>query len=116
MQLHHVEFSRNRSVSAVTGFASNEVNILRLFHQQFTVIGRPYSFCHQRFDREQLPVCNLAHDRQQCGYEINLVREQYTLSVICLDGRNPALTNDRLQVPTFKVGDWIWVWNTAATT
>ena len=68
---------------------------------------------HQNLDHDQLAYCDLARERQQRAYE--LVREQHTLTVARVNGRNSALSDAFLRRSKYTAGGWIWVYNTAAT-
>ena len=77
------------------------------------VFDRSYGDAHQNLDRDQLAYCDLARKRQQRAYE--LVREQHALTVARVNGRNSALSDDLLRRPKHTAGEWVWVYNTAAT-
>ena len=113
VHLHHVEYAYNNSVSAVTGLAPNEVYIGRLPRPPLTVFNRSYGGTHQDLDRDQLAYCDLARERQQRAYE--LVREQHALTVARVNGQNSALSDALLCRPKYTAGEWVWVYNTAAT-
>lgn len=75
-------------------------------------LGASYDFRHQRLGRDELPYCDQARGRQQRVYEF--VGELHAL-IVRLEGRNFALINTVLLLSIFKVGDEVWVYNTAAT-
>ena len=62
---------------------------------------------------DHLAYSDLSNDRQQRAYD--LVREHHVLAVSRMDRRNSALSDALRPVPKFAVGDWVWVYNTAAT-
>ena len=64
LQLHHVEFAYNNSVSAATGLAPNEVHMGRLPRLPLTVFERAGVAGHQSLVRNPLAYCDLATDRQ----------------------------------------------------
>ena len=113
MQLPHVEFAYNNSVSATTGLAANEVYMGRLPRLSLTMFERTGVFGHQSLARDHLVYGDLATDRQQRAYDI--VREHHVHKVSGLERRNSALTDALRAVPIFAVGGWVWVYNTAAT-
>ena len=65
----HVEFSYNKSVSAATGLAPNEVHMSRRPRLPWTVLEHPYTRGHRSLDRDQFEYCDLAADRQRRAYE-----------------------------------------------
>ena len=69
---------------------------------------------HQSLTREHLAYCDLATDHRQRAYDI--VREHHALTVSRVERRNSALSDALRMVPIFPVGDWVWVYNTAAIT
>ena len=85
----------------------------RLPRLPLTIFDRLGTGGHQSLDRDQLDYCNFARDRQQRANQ--LVREQHALTVTRIEGRNSALTTALLDRPSFKIGDWVWVYNTEAT-
>ena len=110
MQLPHVEFAYNNSVSAAT---PNEVHMGRLPRLLLTMFERTGVFGHQSLARDHLAYCDLATDRPQRAYDI--VREHHALTVSRVERRNSALTDALRAVPKFEVGGWVWAYNTAAT-
>ena len=86
----------------------------RLPHLPLTIFERTGVFGHQSLARDHLAYCDLATDRQQRAYDI--VREHHALTVSRVECRTSALTDALRAVPKFAVGDWVWVYNTAATT
>ena len=113
VQLPHVEFAYNNSVSAATGLALNEVHMGRLSRLPLTIFEHTDVFGHQRLARNHLAYCDLATDRQQRAYDI--VREHHALTVPRVKRRNSALSDTLCAVPKFVVGGWVWVYNTVAT-
>ena len=103
VQLPHVEFAYNYSVSAATGLALNEVHMGRLPRLPLTIFKRTGVTGHHSLARDQLAYCDLATDHQQREHDI--VREHHALTV------SHALR----AVPKFAVGGWVCVYNTAAT-
>ena len=65
VQLPHVEFVYNNSVSATTSLAPNEVHMGRLTRFPLTNFERTGVFGHQSLARDHLAYCDLATDRQQ---------------------------------------------------
>ena len=114
VDLPHVEYACNNSVSAATGLAPNEVHIGRLPHLPIAVFDRSYGGAHHSLDRNHLAYNDLARERQQRAYE--LVREHYALTVARINGRNSTLSDALLGRPKYVAGGWVWVYNTAATT
>ena len=103
LQLSHVEFAYNNSVSAATGLAPNEVHMVRLPRLPVTVFGRAGVAGHQSLARDRLAYCDLARDRQQRAND--LVRKHYALTVSCVNRRNLALADALRPVLKFAVGD-----------
>ena len=62
LQLPHVEFAYNNSVSAATGLAPNEVHMGRLPRLPLTVFERTGVAGHQSLAGEHLAYCDLAID------------------------------------------------------
>ena len=108
-----MEFAYNNSVSAAIGLAPNEVHMNRLPCLPLTVFEHPYARGHQSLARDQLEYVDLAADRQRRSYA--LVREQYALNIARAERRNSALSDGLKQLPTYAIGGWVWVYNTAAT-
>ena len=59
LQLPHVEFAYNNSVSAATGLAPNEVHMCRLPRLHLTVFERTGVTGHQSLARDHLAYCDL---------------------------------------------------------
>ena len=104
--LPHVQFSYNHSVSAATELTPNEVHMNHLPHLPLTVFEHPHA-------RGQLEYDGLAADRQRRSYA--LVREQHALNIAHVERQNSALSDGIKQLPTYAIGGWVWVYNTAAT-
>ena len=113
LQLPHVEFAHNNSVSAATGLAPNEVHMGRLSRLPLTSFERTGVFGHQSVARDHLAYCDFATDRQQRVYDI--VREHHALTVSRVERRSSALSDVLRAVPIFAVGGWVWVYNSAAS-
>ena len=113
LQLRHVEFAYNSSVSAVTGLALNEVHMGRLPRLPLTVLERTGVAGHQSLARDHLAYCDLVTDRQQRANDI--VRKHHALTVSRVNRRNSALTDALRPAPKFVVGGWAWVYNSAST-
>ena len=64
VQLPHVEFAYNNSVSAATGLAPNEVHMGRLPRLPLTIFERTGVFGHQSLARDHLAYFDLATDRR----------------------------------------------------
>ena len=62
LQLPHVEFAYNNSVSAATGLAPNEVYMGRFPRLSLTVFERTGVAGHQRLARDHLAYCDLASE------------------------------------------------------
>ena len=107
-----VEYAYNKSVSATTGLAPNEVHIGRLPCLPLTVFDRSYGGGHQSLDRNHLAYYDLARE-QQHAYE--LVREQHALTVARINERNSTLSDALLRRPKYVADGWVWIHNTAAT-
>ena len=58
LQLPHVEFAYNNSVSAATGLAPNEVHMGRLPRLPLTVFERTGVAGHQSLARDHLAYCD----------------------------------------------------------
>ena len=79
VQLPHVEFAFNYTVSAATGLASNEVHMGRLPRFCPTTFERAGVAGRQSLARDHLAYCELPTERQQRAYDI--VREHHYLQV-----------------------------------
>ena len=90
-KIPHVECAYNNSVSAATGFASNEVHMGRLPHLPLTLFERTRVPGHQSLARDYLALCDLATDRQQRAYDS--VREHHPHTVSRVERRNSALSD-----------------------
>ena len=64
-QLPHVKLGYNKSVSAATGLAPNEVHMGRLPRLPLANFERTGVFGHQSLARDHLAHCDSATDRQQ---------------------------------------------------
>ena len=113
LQLSHVEFAYNSSVSAATCLVPNEIYKGRLPCLSPTVFDRSGVAGHQSLTREHLVYCNLATDRQQRAHDI--VRKHHALTVSRVNHRDSALTDALHPVSQFAVGGWAWVFNSAFT-
>ena len=111
--LPHVKFAYNISVSAATGLAPNEAHMNRLPRLPLTVVEYPHARGHKSLARDQPEYVDLAADRQRRSYA--LVREQHALNITRVERRISALSDGLKQLPTYTVGCWVWVYNTAAT-
>ena len=109
LQLPHVEFAYNNSVSVATGLAPNEVHMGRLPRLPVTVFERTGVAVHQSLARDHPAYCDLATDRQQRVNDI--VRKDHAPTVSRVDRRNSALADALHPVPKFAVGGWAWVSN-----
>ena len=113
LQLPHVEFAHNNSVSAATGLAPNEVHMGRLPRLPLTVFEGTGVAGHQSLARDHLVYCDLATDRQQRANDI--AGKHHALTVFRVNRRNSALADALRPVPRFVVGGWAWVCNSAST-
>ena len=113
LQLPHVEFAYNNSVSAATGLAPNEVHMGRLPRLPLTVFERTGVAGHQSLARDHLAYCDLATDRQQRANDI--VRKHHALNVSRVNRRNSALADARRPVHKFAVDGLAWAYNSAST-
>ena len=43
------------------------------------------------------------------------MREQHSLNIALVERRNSALLDKLKHLPTYAIGDWVWVYFTAAT-
>ena len=111
--LPHVEFIYNNSVSAATGLAPNDVHMDHLPRLPLAVFEHPYARGHQSLVRDQLEYVDLAADRQRRSYAV--VRGQHALNNARVERRNSALSDGLKQLPTYTIGGWVWVYNTATT-
>ena len=62
--------------------------------------------------RDRLEYVDLAADHQRRSYA--LAREQHALNIARVELRS-ALSDGLKQLPTFAIGGWVWVYNTATT-
>ena len=101
LQLPHVEFAHNNSVSAATGLAPNEVHMGRLSRLPLTSFERTGVFGHQSVARDHFAYCDFATDRQQRVYDI--VREHHALTVSRVERRSSALSDVLRAVPILSL-------------
>ena len=113
LQLPHVEFAYNNSVSAVTGVLPNEGHMGKLLRLPLTVFERTGVAGHQSLAHDYLPYCDLATDRQQRANDI--VPKDHALTVSRVNRRNSAFADALRLTPTFDVRGWTWVYNSAFT-
>ena len=113
LQLPHVEFAYNNSVSAATGLAPSEAHMGRLPRLPLTVFERTGVAGHQSLARDRLAYYDLAKDRQQRANDI--VRKHHALTVSRVNRRNSALADALRPTPKFSVGGWAWVDKPAST-
>ena len=97
VQLPHVEFANNISVSAATGLAPNGVYMGRLPRLSLAICERIGVFSYQTLARDHLAYCDLVTDRQHRAYDI--VLEQHSLAVYHVERRNSALSDALRAVP-----------------
>ena len=84
IQLPHVEFAYNQSVSAATGLSPHEVHLGRLPRLPLTVIEQQYARGHKHLERDQLERCDLAADRQRHAYKIWCENNTLSLSRVSI--------------------------------
>ena len=113
LQLPHVEFAYNNSVSAATGLAPIEVYMGRLPRLPLMVFERTGVAGHQSLAPDDLAYCDLATDRQQRADDI--VRKHHPLTVYRVNRRHSAVTDAMRPAPKFVVGGWAWVYNSGST-
>ena len=94
----------DKSVSAGTGLAPNEVHMGRLPRLPPAIFERAGVAGHRRLARDHLAYCDLATDRQQRAYDI--VGEHHDPTVARVDRRNSALSDALRSVPKVVVGGW----------
>ena len=111
--LPYIEFAYNNSVSAATGLAPNEVHLGRLPRLPLTIFERSNVGGHQSLNRDQLDYCNLIRDRQQQAYD--LVREQNAITASRIARSNTALDDVLHKRPVWRIGDWVWIYNSEST-
>lgn len=68
-QSFYIECAYNKSASAATGLAPNEVHLPSL---PLTVIERRGACGHQGLKRDQVDCCDLTRDRQRLAYRLVL--------------------------------------------
>ena len=113
MQLPHVEFAYNNSVSAATGLAPNEVHMGRLPRLPLTVFERIGAAGHQSLALDHLAYCALVTDQQPRAKDV--ARKHHALTVSRVNRRNFALADALRPIPKIAVGGWAWVYNSAST-
>ena len=113
LQLSHVEFAYNNSVTAVTGLAPEEVHMSGLPRLPLTSSERTGVGGHQNLPAITSPT---APWRPTANSALTISSMKTTPSVSRVERRNSALSEALRPVPTFAVGRWVWVYNTAATT
>ena len=113
LHLPHLEFAYNKSVSAATGIAPNEVHMGRLPRLLLTVFDRTGVVGHQSLAHDHLACCDLVTDRQQRANDI--VQAHHALTVSRVNRRNSALADALRPAPNLATGGWAWVYNFAST-
>ena len=78
-----------------------------------TIFKRTGVAGHQRLARDHLAYCDLASGRQLRAHDI--VREHHARTVSRVERRTSVLSDALRAVPKFAIGDWVWVYNMAAT-
>ena len=107
LQLLHVEFAYNDSVSTATGLVPSEVHMGRLPRLLPTVFQRTGVAGRQRVARDHLAYCDQATDRQHRANDI--VRNHHALAVCHVNRRNSALAEALRPASKFAVGGKAWV-------
>ena len=102
LQLLHVEFAYNDSVSTATGLVPSEVHMGRLPRLLLTVFQRTGVAGRQRVARDHLAYCDQATDRQHRANDI--VRNHHALAVSHVNRRNSALAEALRPASKFAVG------------
>ena len=113
LHLSHVMLSYNNSVNAATGLSPNELHLGRYPRLPITVFERHTFDGHQGLDQDQMSYHALARARQRKAF--TLVREQHAINASRIERSNTALYNLMHKRPTWKVGDWVWVYNSQST-
>ena len=113
VHLLHVEFAYNNSVSAATGLAANEVHMNCTPRLPLTIFEHHEARGHQSLAHHHLGYCDHAANCQRRAYA--LVHEQQNFVVSRVERRHSALSDPLKQLPTYTVGGWVWIYNTAAT-
>ena len=90
LQLPHVEFAYNSSVSATTGLPPRDDDMGRLPRLPLTVLGCPGLAGLHRLSRNHLAYCDLPNDRQQRVNDI-VRRHHHALTVSRVNHQNSAL-------------------------
>ena len=113
LHLPHVEFAYNNSASTATGLVPNEIHMGRLPRLPLTGLDRTGVVGHRSLARDYLAYCDLATDQQRL--ENDIVRAHHALAVSRVNRRPSALTDALRPAPTFAMGAWAWVYNSAST-
>ena len=78
-----------------------------------TVVEHLYARGHQSLARDQLEYADVAANRQRRS--IALACEQNAPDISRVERRNSALFDGLKHPPTYAIGEWVWIYNTAAT-
>ena len=85
----------------------------RLPRVPFIVFDHSDARGHQSLARDQLEYVDLATNHQRRSYA--LLRDQHELNIARDERPNSALSDGFKQLPTYAIGGWVWVYNTAST-
>ena len=113
LQLSHVGFAYNNSVSAASGLAPNEVHMGRLPRLPLAVFERTGVEGHQSRARDHLACCDLATDRQQRAND--MVRKHHAVTVSRVNSLNLRPRRRVASGTSIHRGCWAWVYNSAST-
>ena len=105
--------SYNNSVNAATGLSPNELHLGRYPRLPITVFDRHTFDGHQGLEQDQMSYHDLSRARQRKAF--TLVREQHAITVSRLERSNTALYNLMHKRPSWKIGDWVWIYNSLST-
>ena len=100
----------NNSLSAATGLAPNEM------HTSTAKDHNRRMRCqegHMVEKQDQLLYFDIVRERQQHAFE--LVQESHLIAMSKLQRPNTKLLAILHKLPNFKVGNWVWIYNSKAT-
>lgn len=112
-RIPRIQFTFNNSVSAAISLARNEIHLDHLPSFPITIFELGHTIGSQSLESDQLACCDLANDRQLRAYK--LVREHHMITTSCTSRSNVTLVDTFLKRPSYKIGDWVWMYNAEAT-
>lgn len=113
LHLSHAMLSYNNSVNAATDHSQIELPLGRYPRLPIIVFSEIPPDSHQDLDQDQMSSHDLARARQRKAFTV--VRELDAINTSRLERSNTALHNLTHNRPNWKVGDWVWIYNSLLT-